>query len=115
MPIDPPGAASIEQELMTHDRDHAQTRTAATGRQSTPVDPGPMAIGTWSGGRFMRFGEALDDERLQALITPDKTIDTIITELHGIRGHLIPEMRASDDAAMDQADAMLRILREDDQ
>jgi hypothetical protein len=42
-------------------------------------------------------------------------IDTIIAELHGIRGHLIPEMRASDDAAMDQADAMLRILREDDQ
>jgi hypothetical protein len=36
-------------------------------------------------------------------------------ELHGIRGHLIPEIRASDDAAMAQADAVLRILREDDQ
>jgi hypothetical protein len=43
------------------------------------------------------------------------TIDTIITELHGIRGRLIPEIRTSDDAAMDQADAVLRILREDDQ
>jgi aryl-alcohol dehydrogenase-like predicted oxidoreductase len=43
------------------------------------IDPGPTAIGTWSGGRFMRFGEPLDDERLIALITPDESIRTVIT------------------------------------
>ena len=46
---------------------------------STPTDPGPVAIGTWSGGRFMHFGEPLDDERFQALITPDESIRTVIT------------------------------------
>jgi aryl-alcohol dehydrogenase-like predicted oxidoreductase len=42
-------------------------------------DPGPVAVGTWSGGRFMRFGETLDDERFLALVTPDEAIDTVIT------------------------------------
>lgn len=41
-------------------------------------------------------------------------IDTMIAELHGIRGLLIPEVRASDDAALAHADAVLRILREED-
>ena len=43
------------------------------------LDPGPVAIGTWSGGRFMRFGEPLDDERFISLITPDDSIRTLIT------------------------------------
>jgi aryl-alcohol dehydrogenase-like predicted oxidoreductase len=43
------------------------------------IEPGPAAIGTWSGGRFMRFGEPLDDERLIALFTPDEQIRTVIT------------------------------------
>jgi aryl-alcohol dehydrogenase-like predicted oxidoreductase len=42
-------------------------------------DPGPVAIGTWSGGRFMHFGEPLDDQRLQSLIAPDEAIRTVIT------------------------------------
>jgi aryl-alcohol dehydrogenase-like predicted oxidoreductase len=42
-------------------------------------DPGPAAIGTWGGGRFMRFGEPLDDGRFLALITPDDDIQTVIT------------------------------------
>jgi aryl-alcohol dehydrogenase-like predicted oxidoreductase len=42
-------------------------------------DPGPTAVGTWSGGRFMHFGEPLDDERLVALIGPDESIRTVIT------------------------------------
>jgi aryl-alcohol dehydrogenase-like predicted oxidoreductase len=46
---------------------------------TTPIDPGPVALGTWSGGRFMHFGEAVDDERLEALITPDDAIRTVIT------------------------------------
>ena len=44
-----------------------------------PLDPGPVAIGTWSGGRFMHFGEPLDDDRFVALITPDDSIYTIMT------------------------------------
>ena len=42
-------------------------------------DPSHTALGTWSGGRFMRFGEPLDDERLLALFTPDDAIRTVIT------------------------------------
>ena len=42
-------------------------------------DPGRVAIGTWSGGRFMRFGEAIDDDRFLSLVTPDSAIDTVIT------------------------------------
>ena len=42
-------------------------------------DPGHTAIGTWSGGRFMHFGEPLDDERLVALLRPGDGIDTVIT------------------------------------
>src|ERR687894_113616 len=42
-------------------------------------DPTPTAIGTWSGGRFMHFGEPLDDERLVALLRPDERIRTVLT------------------------------------
>ena len=43
------------------------------------VTLGHTALGTWSGGRFMHFGEPLDDERLAALLRPDERIDTVIT------------------------------------
>jgi aryl-alcohol dehydrogenase-like predicted oxidoreductase len=43
------------------------------------IDPGPIAVGTWGGGRFMRFGERLGDERFISLITPDGAIRTLIT------------------------------------
>jgi aryl-alcohol dehydrogenase-like predicted oxidoreductase len=39
----------------------------------------PTAVGTWSGGRFMRFGVALDDDRLAALLRPGDGIGTVIT------------------------------------
>jgi aryl-alcohol dehydrogenase-like predicted oxidoreductase len=42
-------------------------------------DPTRTAIGTWSGGRFMHFGEPLDDERLAALLRPDERVRTVIT------------------------------------
>jgi aryl-alcohol dehydrogenase-like predicted oxidoreductase len=45
----------------------------------SPNDLGPVAVGTWSGGRFMRFGEPLEDDRLAALIAPDEAIATVIT------------------------------------
>ena len=38
-----------------------------------------VAIGTWSGGRFMRFGEPVDDERFESLLRPGKGIRTLIT------------------------------------
>jgi aryl-alcohol dehydrogenase-like predicted oxidoreductase len=41
-------------------------------------DPGHTAIGTWSGGRFLRFGEAIDEDRLAALLRPNG-IDTVLT------------------------------------
>jgi aryl-alcohol dehydrogenase-like predicted oxidoreductase len=42
-------------------------------------DPGRTAIGTWSGGRYLRFGEAIAAERLEALLRPGGGIDTVIT------------------------------------
>jgi aryl-alcohol dehydrogenase-like predicted oxidoreductase len=44
-----------------------------------PLDPTHTAVGTWSGGRFMRFGEALADERYLPLIRPDASIQTVLT------------------------------------
>src|ERR1044072_639657 len=40
---------------------------------------GHVAVGTWSGGRFMPFGEPISDERLEALLRPGGGIDTVIT------------------------------------
>jgi aryl-alcohol dehydrogenase-like predicted oxidoreductase len=42
-------------------------------------EPGRSAIGTWSGGRFLHFGEAIDEPRLEALLRPGKGIDTVLT------------------------------------
>ena len=42
-------------------------------------DPTPTAIGTWSGGRFMHFGEPLDEDRLVRLLRPDAGIATVLT------------------------------------
>jgi aryl-alcohol dehydrogenase-like predicted oxidoreductase len=43
------------------------------------MDPTTSAIGTWSGGRFMHFGEPLHEARLLALLRPGDGIDTVIT------------------------------------
>jgi aryl-alcohol dehydrogenase-like predicted oxidoreductase len=42
-------------------------------------DPGQKAIGSWSGGRYLRFGEAIEPERLEALLRPGDGIDTVMT------------------------------------
>src|ERR1700760_2009237 len=52
---------------------------AALQPGSAALEPGPAAVGTWSGGRFMHFGEPLDDERVLALIAPDESIRTVMT------------------------------------
>jgi aryl-alcohol dehydrogenase-like predicted oxidoreductase len=41
--------------------------------------PTHTALGAWSGGRFMHFGEEIDDERLVALMRPDERIRTVLT------------------------------------
>ncbi len=41
--------------------------------------PGRVALGAWSGGRFLRFGEKIDEQRLQALLRPGEGIDTVLT------------------------------------
>src|SRR3954470_8553493 len=41
--------------------------------------PGLNAVGTWSGGRFMHFGEAIDESRFEALVRPGTGIATVLT------------------------------------
>jgi aryl-alcohol dehydrogenase-like predicted oxidoreductase len=38
-----------------------------------------VAVGTWSGGRFMHFGDPLDEARMEALLRPGGGIATLIT------------------------------------
>jgi aryl-alcohol dehydrogenase-like predicted oxidoreductase len=49
------------------------------GRNVLGMDPGQTAIGTWSGGRYLHFGEAIAEERLERLLTPGDGIDTVLT------------------------------------
>jgi aryl-alcohol dehydrogenase-like predicted oxidoreductase len=42
-------------------------------------NPGHTAVGTWSGGRFMHFGEPVEEERLAALLRPGGGISTVMT------------------------------------
>ena len=41
--------------------------------------PGRTGVGTWSGGRFMNFGENVDEDRLAAVLRPGDGISTAIT------------------------------------
>ncbi len=51
------------------------------------VDLGQAALGAWSGGRFMHFGEALEEHRLVALLRPDQRLRTVITaDVYGSGG-----------------------------
>jgi aryl-alcohol dehydrogenase-like predicted oxidoreductase len=43
------------------------------------LEPGTTAVGTWSGGRFMNFGEKVDEERLEAVLRPGDGIATVLT------------------------------------
>ena len=40
---------------------------------------GRSAIGTWSGGRYLRFGEAVEEGRLEDLLRPARGIETVLT------------------------------------
>jgi aryl-alcohol dehydrogenase-like predicted oxidoreductase len=41
--------------------------------------PGHVALGAWSGGRTMHFGEPIAEDRLAALLRPDASISTVVT------------------------------------
>ena len=47
-------------------------RHAALDRLRAMSAPGHTALGAWSGGRYMHFGEELDDERFVRLLRPDE-------------------------------------------
>ncbi len=42
-------------------------------------EPSHTAVGTWSGGRYLHFGEPIAQERLEALLQPGEGIDTLLT------------------------------------
>ncbi len=42
-------------------------------------EPSHTAIGTWSGGRYLHFGEPVAAERLEALLRPGDGLDTLLT------------------------------------
>ncbi|HEX3562103.1 MAG TPA: aldo/keto reductase, partial [Solirubrobacterales bacterium] len=52
--------------------------TAIPSPQATKP-PSNKAVGTWSGGRYLRFGEKIEPERLEALLRPGEGIDTVLT------------------------------------
>jgi aryl-alcohol dehydrogenase-like predicted oxidoreductase len=43
------------------------------------MDPTTTAVGAWSGGRFLHFGDPLGDDRLEALLRPGAGIETVLT------------------------------------
>jgi aryl-alcohol dehydrogenase-like predicted oxidoreductase len=43
------------------------------------MEPTSKAIGTWSGGRFMHFGESVAEQRLIDVLRPGAGIDTVLT------------------------------------
>lgn len=46
---------------------------------TTMREPGHVAVGSWSGGRFMHFGEPIEERRLEALLRPGDGIETLLT------------------------------------
>jgi aryl-alcohol dehydrogenase-like predicted oxidoreductase len=45
--------------------------------------PAHTAVGTWSGGRFMHFGEPIDDERMAALLRPGGVTTLLTADAYG--------------------------------
>jgi aryl-alcohol dehydrogenase-like predicted oxidoreductase len=42
-------------------------------------EPSHTAVGTWSGGRYLHFGEPIDEPRLEALLRPGDGLDTLLS------------------------------------
>ena len=62
-------------------------------------DLGHVALGSWSGGRFMHFGEPLPDDRLDVVLRPGADIDELALDpcipAHGERFELTRPYRGS--------------------
>nr|MBA2523700.1 aldo/keto reductase [Solirubrobacterales bacterium] len=43
------------------------------------MEPGKVGIGTWSGGRYLGYGEEVDAERLERILRPGEGIDTVMS------------------------------------
>ncbi|MGE4426849.1 MAG: aldo/keto reductase [Solirubrobacteraceae bacterium] len=43
------------------------------------VDLGHVALGAWSGGRFLHYGRTLEDDEFTTLMRPDERLSTVIT------------------------------------
>ena len=46
---------------------------------TNPPELDRVAVGTWSGGRYLHFGEAIEEDRLTGLLTPGEGISTFLT------------------------------------
>lgn len=61
----------------------ARVATTAHASGCVPLSamrsPSHTAVGTWSGGRYLHFGEPIAEERLEALLTPGGGLDTVLT------------------------------------
>jgi aryl-alcohol dehydrogenase-like predicted oxidoreductase len=57
----------------------ATTAMAASPKPQATKPPSNKAVGSWSGGRYLHFGEAIEPERLEALLRPGDGIDTVLT------------------------------------
>jgi len=60
-------------------RTSRRTTTPSPEPSGSLSEPGRSAIGTWSGGRFLHFGEAIDEQRLEALLRPGDGIETLLS------------------------------------
>ncbi|MGH2975119.1 MAG: aldo/keto reductase [Solirubrobacterales bacterium] len=66
-------------------------------------EPGRSAIGAWSGGRFLRYGEVIEEERLEGLLRPGSGIDTVLSadaygqgEADSVLGHALEGVSRDD-------------------
>jgi Predicted oxidoreductases (related to aryl-alcohol dehydrogenases) len=57
----------------------ATMRAATIPNPQATKPPSNKAVGTWSGGRYLRFGEKIEPERLETLLRPGEGIDTVLT------------------------------------
>ncbi len=53
--------------------------TSSRATRAAGPDPGHVALGSWSGGRYVRFGVPVDEDRLAALLRPGGGIHTVLT------------------------------------
>jgi len=94
---------------LPYDQIPAERRTIgdATGRLGDHLGVLGVALAQWA---------ARDDSRADAAVrraasTAMDSIDAMLGELHTLRGRLVGEIRASDDAAAERADELLARLR----